>query len=63
MTITFKCDRCSNYMTYEEERSVLFNSIDKDKRRDLCPECAAAVDDFIETGIVEDKTPKRKIQK
>ena len=50
-------------MTYEEERSVLFNSIDKDKRRDLCPECAAAVDDFIETGIVEDKTPKRKIQK
>lgn len=48
MTITFQCDSCGAYMAYEDERSVMFNSIDRDRRRDLCPKCAELVNQFIE---------------
>ena len=55
MTITFQCDSCGEHMAYEDERSVVFNSIDKDRRKDLCPKCAEEVEQFIE-NISESKS-------
>lgn len=59
MTITFQCDSCGAYMTYDEERSVMFNSVDKDRRKDLCPKCADSVDRFIE----DQSGTKRRLRK
>lgn len=61
MTIMFQCDSCGEYMGYAEERSGLFFSMDKERKKDLCPKCAERVEQFIEEGIPTQE--KKRIRK